>query len=55
MTTNIHLRLFSTDQLYRDVKNFKKKNIFPKDVITESKKKAFEKKYKDFNLSKDEK
>ena len=57
MTTNLYLRLnnlFPTDQLYRDVKNFKKKNIFPKDVVTESKKKAFEKKYKDFNLSKDE-
>jgi hypothetical protein len=57
MTTNLYLRLnnlFPTDQLYRDVKNFKKKNTFPKDVVTESKKKAFEKKYKDFNLSKDE-
>ena len=57
MTTNLYLRLnnlFPTDQLYRDVKNFKKKNTFPKDVGTESKKKAFEKKYKDFNLSKDE-
>ena len=57
MTTNLYLRLnnlFPTDQLYRDVKNFKKKNTFPKDVDTESKKKAFEKKYKDFNLSKDE-
>ena len=57
MTTNLYLRLnnlFPTDQLYRDVKNFKKKNTFPKDVDTESKKNAFEKKYKDFNLSKDE-
>ena len=43
--------LFPTDQIYRNVKAFKRKNTFPKDVDTESKKKAFEKKYKDFDLS----
>ena len=56
MSTNLYLRLnnlFPTDRIYRDVKNFKKNKTYPKEVDTESKKKAFEKKYTDFDLSRD--
>ena len=56
MTTNLYLRLnnlFPSDQDIVNVKKFKENKSFPASIDTPRKRAAFEKKYKDFNLSKD--
>ena len=57
MTTNLYLRLnnlFPSDQDIVNVKKFRENKSFPASIDTPRKQAAFEKKYKDFNLSKDE-
>ena len=56
MTTNLFLRLnnlFPTDTEITDVKIFKSSKRFPASIDTPKKEAAFEKKYKDFDLSPD--
>lgn len=57
MSTNLYLRLnnlFPNDQLITEVKTYKLKNLFPERVDTDNKRAAYDKKYKDFSLSADQ-
>ena len=55
MTTNYNRlnNLFPNDQDIMDVKKYKENKTFPSEIDTPRKRAAFEKKYKDFDLSKD--